>query len=121
MKAHVGHTSGMNNSNKNLINANNTIDMLYPYNPAQAETMALTLSDGREITGEFFDGMRIDPETIPSGKHWYQTRHDDNGNWTDPVTILRGRIIVNFCGTLISDADLDLSTETDIIGVNYGE
>lgn len=95
--------------------------MLYPYNPAQAEKITLTLSDGREISGEFFDGMRIEPQTIPSGKSWYQTRHDDDGNWSDPVTIVRGRIIVNFCGTLISDADIDLRKETEIVNVNYDE
>lgn len=105
----------------NKFNTINTIDMLNNYDPAQAEKMTVTLSDGREISGEFFDGMRIDPDTIPSEKTWYQTRHDDDGNWSDPVTIVRGRILVNFCGTLVSDADIDLKDETEIVNVNYDE
>ena len=39
----------------NKFNTINTIDMLNNYDPAQAEKMTVTLSDGREISGEFFE------------------------------------------------------------------
>lgn len=94
--------------------------MLYKYDPKDAQRMTLTLSDGRTISGEFFDGMRINLNTIPKGKVWYQTRHNDDGDMATPVTIVeRQGITVNFCGTLISDTDLKLDAETDIEDVNY--
>ena len=94
--------------------------MLYKYNPNDAQKMIITLCDGRSITGEFFDGMRINLNSIPKGKIWYQTRHNDDGDMATPVTIVeRQGITVNFCGTLISDADLHLEAETDIADVNY--
>ena len=94
--------------------------MLYKYNPNDAQKMTITLCDGRSITGEFFDGMRINLNSIPKGKIWYQTRHNDDGDMATPVTIVeRQGITVNFCGTLISDTDLHLETETDIADVNY--
>ena len=95
-------------------------DMLYKYNPNDAQKMTITLCDGRSITGEFFDGMRINLNSIPKGKIWYQTRHNDDGDMATPVTIVeRQGITVNFCGTLISDADLNLEKETEIEDVNY--
>lgn len=94
--------------------------MLYRYNRMDAQKMTLTLSDGREISGEFFDGMRINLNSIPKGKIWYQIRHNDDGDMATPVTIVeRQGITVNFCGTLISDTDLHLDAETDIEDVNY--
>lgn len=94
--------------------------MLYKYDPKDAQRMTLTLSDGRTISGEFFDGMRINLNTIPKGKVWYQTRHNDDGDMATPVTIVeRQGITVNFCGTLISETDLKLDAETDIEDVNY--
>ena len=57
--------------------------------------------DGHKYEGEFID-LRIDPETIPEGKYWYHCRHDDDGDWCTPVTI-EPKVIVNFCGTLITD------------------
>jgi len=94
--------------------------MLYKYNPKDAERMTLTLSDGRTIAGEFFDGMRINLNSIPKGKIWYQTRHNDDGDMATPVTIVEKQgISVNFCGTLISDMDLKLESETEIEDVSY--
>ena len=94
--------------------------MLYKYDLKDAQRMTLTLSDGRTISGEFFDGMRINLNTIPKGKVWYQTRHNDDGDMATPVTIVeRQGITVNFCGTLISDTDLKLEQETDIEDVDY--
>lgn len=55
-----------------------------------------------EVHGEFSE-LRIKPETLPKGKEWYQTRHGDDGDWTEILTIKKGCIAVNFCGTLICD------------------
>ena len=94
--------------------------MLYKYNPKDAQKMTITLTDGRSITGEFFDGMRINLNSIPKGKIWYQTRHNDDGDMATPVTIVeRQGITVNFCGTLISEMDLNLEKETEIEDVDY--
>ena len=94
--------------------------MLFKYDPKDAQRMTLTLSDGRTISGEFFDGMRINLNTIPKGKVWYQTRHNDDGDMATPVTIVeRQGITVNFCGTLISETDLRLEQETDIEDADY--
>ena len=94
--------------------------MLFKYDPKDAQRRTLTLSDGRTISGEFFDGMRINLNTIPKGKVWYQTRHNDDGDMATPVTIVeRQGITVNFCGTLISETDLRLEQETDIEDADY--
>lgn len=66
---------------------------------------------------EWCDGVRLDMESIPQGKHAYQTRHADNGDWCTPVSIMPEgvNISVNFCGTIISDEDFELKEETDIM------
>ena len=91
--------------------------MLTQYNPKNGRNITLSLANGKTIKGKFFDGERIDPATLPEGKFRYQTRHDDDSNWADPVTIRQGMIMVNFCGTVISDTNLDLKEETEI--TNY--
>ena len=60
---------------------------------------------------EWFDGVRIDPRTIPAGKHAYQTRHSDYcDNLSLPRTVLEENEVccVNFCGTIVTDKPLDL-------------
>ena len=58
---------------------------------------------------EYFDGVRLNDETIPEGKYAYQTRHSDT-DWARPVTIapLGEKILVNFCGTIVSDQPLNV-------------
>lgn len=41
----------------------------------------------------------------------YHLRHDDNGDWVTPVSISPRRILVNFCGTLFSKTDLNITDE----------
>ena len=36
---------------------------------------------------EYYDGVRIDPNTLPKGKYMYQTRHSDT-DMSRPVTIV---------------------------------
>lgn len=69
---------------------------------------------------EFFDGIRIDPSTIPSGKHMYHTRHADN-DCCQPKTIAPEGIpiVVNFCGTIVSDTPLDVKEETKLMYVSW--
>ena len=69
---------------------------------------------------EFYDGVRIDPSTIPSGKHMYQTRHSDT-DLSRPLTIAPEgvSIVVNFCGTIVSDTPLDVKEETKLMYVSW--
>lgn len=65
---------------------------------------------------EWCEGAVIDNDTIPKGKHVYQTKHGDNGDWSKPITILPEgeNAVVNYCGTIISDEELPISEETPI-------
>lgn len=71
-------------------------------------------------TVEFFDGMRLNPETLPKGKHMYHTRHSDT-DVTQPVAIApEGTpVIVNFCGTVVTDTPLKISEETKLMFVSW--
>lgn len=69
----------------------------------------------RKMLVQNFDGIRLDNNTIPCGLHSYQTRHSD----TDPslpITVVpEGQVVmVNFCGTIVTDEPLDVSEETKI-------
>jgi hypothetical protein len=66
---------------------------------------------------EWCEGVRLDMEDIPTGKHAYQTRHADNGDWCTPVAIAPecDMIRVNFCGTIISDEPIEIEEETKMM------
>ncbi len=69
---------------------------------------------------EYYEGMRILFDSIPQGKHRYETRHSD----TDiciPVSIKpEGMpVIVNFCGTIVSDIPIAISEETKVMEVLF--
>lgn len=68
----------------------------------------------REV--EWADGIRIAPDSLPSGKHAYTTRHSDN-DWCTPVAIAPecDMIRVNFCGTIISDEPIEIEEETKMM------
>lgn len=68
----------------------------------------------RKVNGLFCD-VRISKESVPEGKEWYQIRHSDF-DWDDPVSLKRGCVVVNFCGTFICDpiAEMKLGDEWDI-------
>ena len=57
------------------------------------------------IECEFFD-IRIDRNSIPEGKFFYEVRHADE-DWCFPCQVKEG-ILVNFYGTLVSDVALPL-------------
>ena len=76
--------------------------MMYSYNEEKQKTpMRITLENGVEAKGVYI-GLRIDPETLPHGKEWYQIRHCDD-DWSEPASLVWGGIMVNFMGTFISD------------------
>ena len=63
-----------------------------------------------------FDGVRIEKDSVPQGLYSYHTRHSDNGDVSKPVTVVpEGQfVVVNFCGTIVSEVPLDISEETKI-------
>lgn len=84
--------------------------MLHSYRGSDPRPMTIAIGDGCqgeapldiEVTGEF-TCLRVDPRTVPEGKVCYFMRHDDNGDFTAPVTIKNGGILVNHCGTFVCD------------------
>lgn len=78
-------------------------------------TLEIRLKYQRKVhTVEYFDGIRIQDETVPEGRYAYQTRHSDT-DWSQPVTIapLGKKILVNFCGTIVSDQPLNVRGDED--------
>ena len=78
-------------------------------------TLEIRLKYQRKVhTVEYFDGIRIQDETVPEGKYANQTRHSDT-DWSQPVTIapLGKKILVNFCGTIVSDQPLNVRGDED--------
>lgn len=71
---------------------------------------------GETYEGEFID-MRIQMDTIPSGKFAYNCRHADDGDWVDPVTIEKGDVLVNFSGVFITDKEIIFPEGGDYISV----
>ena len=69
---------------------------------------------------EYYDGMRVLFDTIPQGKHRYETRHSD----TDiciPVSIKPEGIpvVVNFCDTIVSDMPIAINEETMVMEILF--
>lgn len=50
---------------------------------------------------------------------FYETRHDDNGDWVTPVTIEKS-VFVNFCNTVIFTEPLDFG-DSDFILIDDEE
>ena len=63
--------------------------------------MMLILVNGIAVQGEFVD-LRIESSTLPEDKQWYQIRYCDDDD-TEPASLKRGCVAVNFLGTLICD------------------
>ena len=89
--------------------------MLYNYKKAKKWAQQVILfEDSKEETqykGELID-VRIDPDTIPKGKFWYQCRHSDDGDWCTPISIEQN-VLVNFCGTFITDKEITFPDPKD--------
>lgn len=74
-----------------------------------------------EVEGKWHDAVRIDPSTMPNGKHGYQTRHTDT-DWSAPASIVGecADVRVNFCGTFVTDKALPIEEETDVLDYCFG-
>lgn len=67
-----------------------------------------TFSEMVKVKGiecEFYD-IRIDRDSVPKEKYFYEVRHDDE-DWSYPCQVAKG-ILVNFYGTLIADQPMPL-------------
>jgi hypothetical protein len=69
---------------------------------------------------EYYDGIRILSSSIPVGKHRYESRHLDY-DICDPVSIApEGKlVIVNFCGTIVSDFPIPIDEEKRVMAIFY--
>lgn len=69
---------------------------------------------------KFYDGVRVNANTLSEGEHLYHTRHSDD-DITQPVTIAPEGvpIIVNFCGSIVSDVPLNVKEETKLMFVSW--
>jgi len=95
--------------------------MFYDYEPSKACKLEIRLKRQKEVrTIQFFDGMRLNKDTIPDGLHAYHTRHSDT-DCTQPVTIAPEGvgILVNFCGTIVSEEKIEVSEETKLMYVSW--
>ncbi len=95
-------------------------DMTFDYNKESKEILTIFLENGEEITGEFTD-VRIDPNTIPKGKEWYQFRHSDYDGG-EIASLKRGCLMVNFFGTFICEPIQcleQLGGELDVVDYSF--
>jgi len=69
---------------------------------------------------EYYDGMRILYDSLPNGKYRYETRHPDN-DASYPVSIAPEKkpVMVNFCGTIVSDIPIAISEEKRVMMILY--
>lgn len=97
--------------------------MMYSYDGEKQKTpVRITLENGVEAKGIYI-GSRIDPETLPHGKTWYQIRHCDD-DWSEPASFVKVGIMVNFMGTFISDpieGMEKIGEELEIVGYDFEE
>ena len=93
--------------------------MTFDYDGERVTPVSLTLANGVTASGEVLY-LRINPETLPKDKQWYQIRHaDDDGSI--PASLKRGCVVVNFHGTFICDpiAGMEDGDEIEITEFNY--
>ena len=84
-----------------------------------AVEMELTLSNGKEISGLFFDGIVL--TYLPKGRSDYYVRHDD-GDMGTPIGIKKDKsLTVNFMGTFVTRGAIRFgrAKELTIIDWNY--
>lgn len=99
--------------------------MIYDYikekNKWNATIVYLRLKNERKYYRcEYFDGMRIINNSINKEKYRYETRHSDS-DISQPITIApQGQlVIVNFCGTIITDIPINIDQEKRIMEFLY--
>lgn len=85
-----------------------------------ADNLEIRLKHQKEFhLVKYFDGIRVDAKTLSEGEHLYHTRHSDT-DLSQPVTIAPEgvSIIVNFCGSIVSDKPLNVKEETKLMYVS---
>lgn len=89
--------------------------MIYDYSTEKQlgwDMLALVLEDGREISGEFFDGVSL--ENVPQDKYDYFLRHSED-DWSQPVGIKKNKgLTVNFMGSIVLDTPLDFGDKDEL-------
>lgn len=83
------------------------------------EELEITLSNGKEISGIFFDGIVL--TWLPKGRRDYFIRHDD-GDAGEPIGIKKDKsLTVNFMGTFVTRKAIPFgrSKELKIIDWNW--
>ena len=80
--------------------------MVFNYKKEEFTPMTLILENGVCVKGEFID-LRINQDTIPEGQQWYQIRYCDDDD-TEPASLKRGCVVVNFLGTFICEPIEDM-------------
>ena len=65
--------------------------------------------DDKVYLVESFDGVWIDPTTIPEGKHVYYARHADDICYPRTIATKGNCPVVNFWGTFVCDEPIDVT------------
>ena len=84
------------------------------------DNITLEIEGIGEVEGKWFDGTRINPTTIPSGKYAYQTRHDCD-DWSAPISIApHNHVLVDFCATFVTDEPIAINDEVKVLDYCFG-
>ena len=101
--------------------------MIYEYKEARSQEFLPNVYirlkyDRKYYRCEYYDGMRILSDSIPEGKHRYETRHPDD-DLTLPIAIAPEDklVIVNFCGTIVSDIPIPVSSEKRVMEILFAD
>ena len=99
--------------------------MNYRYNDAKGHNeypyVYIRLKNERKYYRcEYYDGMRLLFDSVPKDKHRYETRHPDN-DVSYPIAIApEGKtVVVNFCGTIVSDIPIAINEEKKVMVILY--
>ena len=89
------------------------------YNPKETWSIELENDETGEVyEGEYID-MRLQMDTVPTGKFAYNCRHGDDGDWVTPATIEKGYVVVNFAGVFITEKEIQFPEGKDYIPVTF--
>lgn len=95
--------------------------MAYDYSTEKEngwDMLDLTLEDGKEIRGEFFDGTAL--ENVPQDKYDYFLRHADD-DWSQPIGVKKNKgLTVNFLGSIVLDEPLDFGDKDELVVTDWG-
>ena len=99
--------------------------MIYDYHEAQNREVQREVHirlkyERRYYCCEYYDGMRFLDDTLPEGKHLYETRHpDDDITYPAAIAPEGTPVVVNFCGTIICDIPIAINVEKKVMEILY--